>query len=140
MPLARCSSTGAAREIIERDDGFLGAVKPVYFAPVTQWPAVERRAPRWVRGRVLDASVGAGRAALELQRRGRSIVGIDVSPGAVEVARGRGVRDARLLAFASCCRGSLCRMKDDRYLRRCSTNTSTSASMISASSPWWRSA
>jgi hypothetical protein len=37
--------------------------------------------------------------ALELQRRGRSVVGIDISPGAVEVARGRGVRDVRLLAF-----------------------------------------
>jgi SAM-dependent methyltransferase len=90
---------GAGQEIVERDDGFLDAAKLVYFAPVAQWPAVERRALRWVRGRVLDAGVGAGRAALELQRRGRSVVGIDVSSGAVEVARGRGVRDVRLLAF-----------------------------------------
>ena len=29
----------------------------------------------------------------------KDVVGIDVSPGAVEVARGRGVRDVRLLAF-----------------------------------------
>jgi SAM-dependent methyltransferase len=90
---------GPGMEIIERDDGFLDAVRMVYFAPVAQWPAVERRALRWVRGRVLDAGVGAGRAALELQRRRRSVVGIDISPGAVEVARARGVRDVRLLAF-----------------------------------------
>jgi SAM-dependent methyltransferase len=90
---------GTGPEIIERDDGFLDAVKMAYFAPVAHWPAVERRALRWARGRVLDAGVGAGRAALELQRRGRSVVGIDISPGAVEVARARGVRDARLLAF-----------------------------------------
>ena len=90
---------GTGLEIIERDDGFLDAVKMVYFAPVAGWPAVERRALRWVRGRVLDAGVGAGRAALELQLRGRSVVAIDVSPGALEVARGRGVRDVRLLAF-----------------------------------------
>src|SRR5918911_645211 len=90
---------GAGLEIIERGDGFLDAVKPVYFAPVTRWPAVERRALRWVRGRVLDAGVGAGRVALELQRRGRSVVGIDISSGAVEAARARGVRDVRLLAF-----------------------------------------
>ena len=90
---------GTGLEIIERDDGFLDAVKMVYFAPVADWPAVERRALRFVRGRVLDAGVGAGRAALELQRRGRSVVGIDISPGAVEVARARGVRDVRLLAF-----------------------------------------
>ena len=90
---------GANTEIIERDDGFLDTAKFLYFAPVTQWPAVERRALRWVRGRVLDAGLGAGRVALELQRRGRSVVGIDISPGAVEVARERGVRDVRLLAF-----------------------------------------
>lgn len=90
---------GRGPEIIERDDGFLDTAKIAYFAPVARWPAVERRALRWARGRVLDAGVGAGRAALELQRRGRSVVGIDVSPGAVEVARARGVRDVRLLAF-----------------------------------------
>ena len=90
---------GTGPEIIERDDGFLDAAKIGYFAPVAQWPAVERRALRWVRGRVLDAGLGAGRAALELQRRGRSVVGIDVSPGAVEVARRQGVRDVRLLAL-----------------------------------------
>jgi SAM-dependent methyltransferase len=90
---------GTGPEIIERDDGFLDPTKIGYFAPVARWPAVERRALRWVRGRVLDAGVGAGRAALELQRRGRSVVGIDVSSGAVEVARKRGVRDVRLLPF-----------------------------------------
>jgi SAM-dependent methyltransferase len=90
---------GTGPEIIERDDGFLDAVQMAYFAPVARWPAVERRALRWVRGRVLDVGVGAGRAALELQRRGRTVVGIDVSPGAVEVAGARGVRDVRLLAF-----------------------------------------
>lgn len=90
---------GTGPEIIERDDGFVDAATMVYFAPAAKWPAVERRALRWARGRVLDVGVGAGRAALELQRRGRSVVGIDVSPGAVEVARARGVRDVRLLAF-----------------------------------------
>ena len=87
------------REIVERDDAFVSVSMLDYFAPVGRWAAVERRALRWVRGRVLDVGVGAGRVALELQRRGREVVAIDVSPGAVEVARRRGVRDVRLLAL-----------------------------------------
>jgi SAM-dependent methyltransferase len=90
---------GAAPEIVERDDGFIATSMLDYFAPVRRWAPVERRALRFVRGRVLDVGVGAGRVALELQARGRDVIAIDVSPGALEVARARGVRDARLLAF-----------------------------------------
>ncbi len=90
---------GADAEIVERDDGYIQGSTLSYFAPVRRWAAVERRALRFVRGRVLDVGVGAGRVALELQARGREVVAIDVSPGAVEVARSRGVRDVRLLAF-----------------------------------------
>jgi SAM-dependent methyltransferase len=90
---------GTGPEIVERDDGFIDAAMLNYFAPVARWPAVERQGLRWVRGRVIDVGVGAGRVALELQQRGRSVVGIDVSPGAVEVAQRRGVRDVRLLDF-----------------------------------------
>jgi SAM-dependent methyltransferase len=88
-------------EVIERDDGYIdtSAGPQAYFEPLRRWPAVDRRALRFARGRVLDVGVGAGRVALELQRRGRDVVGIDVSPGALEVARNRGVPDVRLLAF-----------------------------------------
>jgi SAM-dependent methyltransferase len=89
----------AASEIVERDDGFITSAGLNYFAPVRRWAAVERRALRFVRGRVLDVGVGAGRVALELQARGREVVAIDVSPGAVQVARNRGVSDVRLLAL-----------------------------------------
>jgi SAM-dependent methyltransferase len=90
---------GGVVEIVERDDGFIRAATLNYFAAVADWAPVERRALRWVRGRVLDVGVGAGRVALELERRGRQVVGIDISPGAVEVARRRGVGDVRVLAF-----------------------------------------
>ena len=91
---------GDAIEIVERDDGFIDASRIGYFAPLRRWPAVERRALRSVRGRVLDVGCGAGRVCLELQERGHEVVGIDVSPLALEVCRRRGVRDVRLLAFA----------------------------------------
>ena len=52
---------------------------------------------RLARGRVLDVGCGAGRVGLELQERGHAVVGIDLSPLAVEVSRRRGVRDVREL-------------------------------------------
>jgi SAM-dependent methyltransferase len=90
-----------AQEIVERDDGFIAANRgpAVYFAPYPSWPSVERRAMRYVRGRILDVGCGAGRAALRLQERGHDVVAVDISPLAVEVARRRGVRDALELPF-----------------------------------------
>jgi SAM-dependent methyltransferase len=92
--------TGAGVEIVERDDGFIAASSygpAAYFAPVRRWLKAERVAMRLARGRVLDVGCGPGRVALELQERGHEVVAIDVSPLAVEVARRRGVRDAREL-------------------------------------------
>jgi SAM-dependent methyltransferase len=91
-----------AVEIVERDDGYLHVFtgSPAgYFAPVRRWHASERQALRLARGRVLDVGCGAGRVALELQRRGREVVAIDPSPLAVEVSRRRGVADARVLGL-----------------------------------------
>jgi SAM-dependent methyltransferase len=89
-----------ALEIVERDDGFINASSygpEAYFAPARRWPKVERQALRLARGRVLDVGCGAGRVALELQARGHEVVGIDVSPLVLEVARRRGARDVREL-------------------------------------------
>jgi SAM-dependent methyltransferase len=89
-------------EIVERDDGLISASKfgpAFYLAPFSRWPANQRQAMRFVRGRVLDVGCGAGRVALHLQERDHEVVAIDLSPGAVEACRRRGVRDARLLAL-----------------------------------------
>ncbi|MFL5940253.1 MAG: class I SAM-dependent methyltransferase, partial [Gaiellaceae bacterium] len=64
-----------------------------------RWPSHHRRAIRYAKGRVLDAGAGAGRVSLHLQERGHDVVAIDNSPGAIDVCRRRGVRDARVLAF-----------------------------------------
>jgi SAM-dependent methyltransferase len=86
-----------AQEIMERDDGFIYCGSPAdYFAPYRRWPAVEKKAMRYVRGRVLDVGCGAGRVALHLQERGHEVVAIDNSPLALEVAKRRGVERTQL--------------------------------------------
>ncbi len=88
-----------AKEIVERDDGFVMAFDATYLlAPFEDWDDVdERRAMRFVRGRVLDVGCGGGRVCLHLQKHGLDVVGIDSSQGAVAVSKDRGVRDARVL-------------------------------------------
>ena len=86
-----------AIEIVERDDGCIFTSDPsFYLAPFRRWWLQERRAMRLVRGRVLDLGCGAGRVGLHLQSRGHEVVGIDVSPLAVEIAQRRGLVDVRL--------------------------------------------
>ena len=93
---------GTAVEIVEREDGFIAASQfssELYLAPFAKWPAAQRRAMRFARGRVLDMGAGGGRVALHLEERGLEVVSSDVSPGAVEVGRRRGVKDARELGI-----------------------------------------
>ncbi|MEX2282764.1 MAG: class I SAM-dependent methyltransferase [Gemmatimonadota bacterium] len=87
-----------AAEIIERSDGFIGlsAMAAHYFEePGADAAAILERA----RGRVLDIGCGAGRYALYLQQHGHDVVGIDISPLAIEVCRRRGLRDARVISI-----------------------------------------
>jgi SAM-dependent methyltransferase len=90
---------GAGELVLERDDDYAGPALPaeVFFADPGDWPLPERQVFELVHGRVLDVGCGAGRHSLEAQRRGFEVVAIDISPGAVEVCRRRGVQDVRLL-------------------------------------------
>jgi SAM-dependent methyltransferase len=97
--LRACHAVGARPGVMfeyERDDGFTGVEDAAtYFAPAEDWTTVERQACEEVTGRVLDVGCGAGRHATVLTATGLHVIGVDPSPGAVEVARARGV-DARL--------------------------------------------
>ncbi|SDY24339.1 Methyltransferase domain-containing protein [Micromonospora pattaloongensis] len=81
-------------EIIERDDGLInGAPAAHYLDGPESWQPYDHRAVDRVRGEVLDIGAGAGRIALLLQERSVPVTGLDISPGALAVARRRGVRD-----------------------------------------------
>src|SRR5437763_309883 len=98
--ILRYLEEGAGIEIVEREGGFIDAGRygpAAYFSAFRRWPKAERQAIRYARGRVLDVGCGAGRVGLHLQERGHEVVGIDVSPLAVEVSRRRGVRAVRAL-------------------------------------------
>ncbi len=85
---------GTDPEIVERDDGFIdvGAGHEVYLSPFEEWPAPERQAMRYLRGRVIDIGCGAARVTLHLQEEGVDVTGIDTSPLAVRASRARGAR------------------------------------------------
>ena len=84
-------------EVIERDDGLInGAPADHYLGEPDEWQPHDHRALRLCRGQVLDIGVGAGRTAVELQRRGMAVTGLGRRPPAC----GRGPIPVRT-AYAS---------------------------------------
>lgn len=82
----------AGTHIIEREDGLVEAFQAdIYFDADRIWHDIEQAALSHARGRVLDIGAGAGRFSLELAERGLDVVALDVSEGAVEVCRSRGL-------------------------------------------------
>ncbi len=95
--------TGHARLQIERDDGYCDTEDlEWYLTSYRDFPACEKQALKFARGRVLDVGCGAGRHSLYLQRRDLQVTAVDASPRTVELARARGVKVARL---ADACAG-----------------------------------
>ncbi|MDP6606027.1 MAG: class I SAM-dependent methyltransferase [Dehalococcoidia bacterium] len=93
--LAEEASPGRVFQVIEREDGEISAADAAsYFerpsGDVADW--VMSRA----QGTVLDIGAGAGRYSLALRERGHAVTALDVSEGAIDVCRERGVADVYL--------------------------------------------
>ena len=66
-----------------------------FFRSLEGMPDIEKQALDLCFGKVLDCGAGAGAHALELQRRGLDVLPIDVSEGAVQVMKTRGLMNAQ---------------------------------------------
>ena len=69
---------------------------PYLFRDYAEMPKLEQKALQLAKGKVLDVGCGAGSHSLYLQHRGFTVKAIDISEGAVEVAKRRGVVRAEL--------------------------------------------
>lgn len=83
-----------AGEIFERDDGYVNYTGSAdyLFEPYEEWSEQVQNGIDHAKQNAIDIGCGAGRHALHMQEQGVEVVGVDVSPKSVEVAKERGVR------------------------------------------------
>ncbi|TXE10526.1 class I SAM-dependent methyltransferase [Gelidibacter salicanalis] len=68
------------------------------FREFSDMSQLEQKALQLARGKVLDVGCGAGIHSLYLQEQGLEVKAIDVSKGAIEVSKRRGVKNAQLIS------------------------------------------
>lgn len=88
-------------EIVEREDGYfdVGKIGPkAYFSKYKDWYGYQKKAMKFVRGRVLDIGCGAGRHSFYFQKKGFDVTGIDTSPLAIKICKLRGLKKARVMS------------------------------------------
>lgn len=86
---------GKVFEVLERDDGHVRVNDAARYL-ADSWGPLDDWVYERVSGSCIDIGCGAGRHSLRLQEEGISVLGIDVSSGAVAVCRRRGVRDVEV--------------------------------------------
>jgi SAM-dependent methyltransferase len=88
--------------IVVHSPDFDDDIIPVHylFREYEEMPLLEKTALDNSRGRVLDVGCGAGSHALYLQiKKKLDVTAIDISPGAIEIAKIRGLVDARNINY-----------------------------------------
>src|SRR5210317_2577677 len=70
---------------------------PYLFRRFSEMPKLEKKALQLAKGKILDVGCGSGSHSLFLQDKGFDVKAIDISEGAIEVAKQRGVTHAEVL-------------------------------------------
>lgn len=65
-----------------------------FFRDANRMPLEEQKALDMCHGSILDAGAGAGSHSLELMKRGYEVLPLDISEGAVEIMKSRGLNNA----------------------------------------------
>ena len=69
---------------------------PYLFRNFTEMPNIEQKALQLAKGKTLDAGCGAGSHSLYLQKKGIDIKSIDISKGAIDTCKLRGLKNAHV--------------------------------------------
>lgn len=69
------------------------------FRVFKKMPPIEQYALKECYGTILDVGCGAGSHSLYLQKKGKTVTAIDISKGAIEVSKKRGVKNAKVIAL-----------------------------------------
>ena len=69
---------------------------PYLFRAFDEMPKLEQQALKLAKGKILDIGCGAGSHSLHLQNNAKDILAIDISKGAVETCKLRGVKNAQV--------------------------------------------
>lgn len=72
---------------------------PYLFRTLEQMPEIEQKALELAKGNILDVGAGAGCHSRALQKMGKTVSAIDISPGGVDVMLKTGVKNARHIDF-----------------------------------------
>jgi len=80
---------------------------PYLFRTLEQMPELEQKALELAKGKILDVGAGAGCHSQALQKMGKTVSAIDISPGAIEVMQKTGVKNARHIDFFT--------LEDEKY-------------------------
>ncbi|PZD78058.1 bifunctional 2-polyprenyl-6-hydroxyphenol methylase/3-demethylubiquinol 3-O-methyltransferase UbiG [Mesonia sp. K7] len=91
----------SSQEITVISEDFDDDVIPVshLFRTYSEMPKLEQKALQLCKGKILDVGCCAGSHSLVLQTQNKEVTAIDISPGAIEIARLRGIKNANVQNF-----------------------------------------